>query len=221
MEPHTNVYYIESRGGTTGQGFTFEGMVLDKTEDNRAEADIYDTEIKTCSSKSKSARIRVATVTFVNSIGDETANTVMLRQFGKVNKKGKVCFNRSIRCNKPVVWDGVTVNLRLDDEALRLDAGVVQVHVPRSVIDEMLTVKLANLAVIKTKVRKSEHGKAYNYHGFHYFGGLNREAFWAAVEAGVFSFEFRLRGKDHGTSININLNRIADIYSEMVEWNGA
>ena len=95
----------------------------------------------------------------------------------------------------------------------------MQGYVPRSTIDEILSTKLKNLAVIKTKWKKVEDKRAYNYHGFHYFDTVDTNAFWQAVGDGKLAFEFRIRGaKDHGVSMNLNLNRITGLYRETTEW---
>lgn len=205
-----DVFWKSTRKGTTGQGHTYESMVLVKEEDNLAEADYCGTEVKT--SSAKGGRVRKFTLNF----GGEQ---LLTQTCGVKNSEGKLCLNRSLRVGKQSRWNGKVVNLSLDDKALRLTAGDVTTEISRERIMEVLDKKVANMMIVSVEKRKSGDDWAYRYPAFTYLAALNHERFFEALQDGTIAVEFRIRGdKDYGTSFNINKKKLADLYGIRFDW---
>jgi hypothetical protein len=228
--PHYKEWYPATRSGPTGQGHTAECYILDKREDNKSGADVHGVEVKTSSSRAASARIRTATRKFTDSLGNPIGNTI-LNTFG-TRKSDRMMFDASIttqkstRRKKWVDQSGVAhePSLVLEDKNLTLYAGSLTAYMGRKEIeDEILDPKLETMCVTKTAKRVALSNASsldYNFNSFYVFDGLIKQAFWDQFEGGAIGVEFRMRGHDHGCSLNMNLNRLNRIYEQAFFWDG-
>jgi hypothetical protein len=228
--PHYKEWYPATRSGSTGQGHTAECYILDKQEDNKSGADLHGVEVKTSSSRSACARVRTATRKFTDILGKPIGNTI-LNTFGTL-KGNRMMFDASItaqqskRRKKWVDQDGVAhePSLVLEEKNLTLYAGSLTAYMSRKEIeDEILDDKLKTMCVTKTDKRVALLNASsldYNFNSFYVFDGLIKENFWNQLEGGAIGVEFRMRGHDHGCSLNMNLNRLNRIYEQAFFWDG-
>ncbi len=210
FETGSNIWWSSTRSGTTGQGHTFETRMLVKQEDNKSEADCYDTEVKTKSSRAQRVR------TFTMNFGIERELT---RVFGKQSRDGKLCLNRSLRVGKTAIWNNQKIDLKVSGGELRLDAGQHTTGIPLDKIAGVLKNKLDNLLIVNTLKRRDGEDWQYRYPSFSYYDSLDQERFIDALSDGRVAVEFRIRGdKDYGTSFNIAAKEFPHLYTSTFAW---
>lgn len=200
------------RSGPTACGYSLEGGVFGKTEDNNRRADVDGTEIK-----AKVGRLQGRQRQFTAVFSDQQ---YLVDRFGYYSPtSGKLCFTRSFRVGKKAfVTDRETkekheVDLKLNDDALRLTVDGSVHEVTREALEWQLAVKLPNLCIVRAERITHEGEPHFRYNDFVFYEDIYVERWMNALAEGKIAVEFRVRDKDYGTSYNINMKDLADIYS--------
>jgi hypothetical protein len=209
-----NKPFAQTRGGSTASGYTLETNVFGKSEDNHRRADVDGTEIKSKIGK-LSGRQRLFTANF----GCEQ----WLTNFGYVNKDDKLCFTRSVRVGKPIsvkhreTGQPHVMELTCDDQSVKLAiAGGDQIvvhQIPLPKVTWQLAAKITNLCIVKTERATVDGEPHFRFNDFIYYEELDVDQWLNALRNSRVAVEFRVRGKDYGTSFNISLKDMEGLYS--------
>lgn len=223
-------WHESRRKGNTGIGKTFEDL-LDKEEDNLAEPDLFDIEVKTHDEDSNSM-ITLFTKSPTNPRG---ANKYLRENYGALNEDGIRTLHQTVSAKQKTnsqLFD-FDFSIEVDRSSRRVNICVfnklgelIDNHIFWSFEDlqKQLEKKLKKIALVSGN-KKEESGKVYyKYNQVQLVTGLNIDNLILAIENGDLKIDIRIgvyrtgskmgQTHDHGTGFRIsdsNLLKYADV----------